>query len=50
MGPSALSFSPLLREFLEASQSGPPKHLSGLDSKEHEKHQIVFCRTQLDLW
>lgn len=50
MGPSPLSFSPLLSEFLEASQSDPPNHLSVPENRDHEEDQVVFCRTQLDLW
>lgn len=50
MGPSPLSFIALLGEFLEASPSGLPNHLSRLENRDHEEDQAVFCRTQLDLW
>lgn len=48
-GSSPLSSLHLLSEFLEASQSGLPNHLSRQENRDHEEDQGVFCRTQLDL-
>lgn len=48
-GSSPLSSLHLLSEFLEASQSGLPNHLSRQEKRDHEEDQVVFCRTQLDL-
>lgn len=47
-GSSPLSSLRLLSEFLEASQSGLPNHLSRQENRDHEEDHgpcPVFCRT-----